>query len=292
MLKHPIKHDKRKPIKPIYCINVHKNNPTTQTNNDRQTYITSSPQSILKNSQQHVVQNLHNNDWTVVIYYNSHNPPTMLVGSYYIFHWVLTVLAGFWHLTFCSDCAHWFWIFNCVLTMFAAFQHFLLLFYSTCRILTCQILFRHHFLAFNILHCALTVVTELTFHTVSWHTLTHCVRTVCTALGISYSPLAELAWFWLVHVLTETHFNICHSVLAVLAKSEHLCVTAVLIRCNVSQQSVNKDRLVGLMVKASASWVEGPEFESHLRRYVFGVESYQWLKNWHSSGYPARHLAL
>ena len=54
----------------------------------------------------------------------------------------------------------------------------------------------------------------------------------------------------------------------------------------------NGDRLVGLVVKASASRAEGPVFESRLRRDFFGVESYQWLQNWHSSGYPARRLAL
>ena len=36
----------------------------------------------------------------------------------------------------------------------------------------------------------------------------------------------------------------------------------------------------------------GPGFESRLRPDFFGVESYQWLQNWHSSGYPARRLAL
>ena len=35
------------------------------------------------------------------------------------------------------------------------------------------------------------------------------------------------------------------------------------------------DRLVGLVVKASASRAEDPGFESHLRRDFFGVESYQ-----------------
>ena len=44
--------------------------------------------------------------------------------------------------------------------------------------------------------------------------------------------------------------------------------------------------------KVSASRAEGPGFESRLRRDFFGVESYQWLKHWHSSGYPARRLAL
>ena len=51
-------------------------------------------------------------------------------------------------------------------------------------------------------------------------------------------------------------------------------------------------RLVGLVVKASSSRAEGPGFESRLRRDFFGVKSYQWLKNWHSNGYPARRLAL
>ena len=44
--------------------------------------------------------------------------------------------------------------------------------------------------------------------------------------------------------------------------------------------------------KASASRAEDPGFKSRLHRDFFGVESYQWLKNWHSSVYPARRLAL
>ena len=50
-------------------------------------------------------------------------------------------------------------------------------------------------------------------------------------------------------------------------------------------------RLVGLVVKVSASRAEDPGFESRLCRDFFRVKSYQWLKNWHSSGYPARRLA-
>ena len=53
-----------------------------------------------------------------------------------------------------------------------------------------------------------------------------------------------------------------------------------------------QNRLVGLVVKASASRVEDHRFKSRLRRDFSGVESYQWLKNGHSSGYPARCLAL
>ena len=48
----------------------------------------------------------------------------------------------------------------------------------------------------------------------------------------------------------------------------------------------------GLVVKASASRAEDPGFESRLRWDFSGAKSYQWLKNWHSSGYPARRLAL
>ena len=40
-------------------------------------------------------------------------------------------------------------------------------------------------------------------------------------------------------------------------------------------RSLTHDRLVGLVVKASASRAEGPGFESLLRRDFFGVESYQ-----------------
>ena len=36
----------------------------------------------------------------------------------------------------------------------------------------------------------------------------------------------------------------------------------------------------------SASRVEDPWFESHSRLDFSGIESNQWLKNWHSSGYP------
>ena len=52
------------------------------------------------------------------------------------------------------------------------------------------------------------------------------------------------------------------------------------------------NRLAGQVVKASASRAGDPGFESRLRRDFSGVESYQWLKNWHSSGYPARRQAL
>ena len=40
-------------------------------------------------------------------------------------------------------------------------------------------------------------------------------------------------------------------------------------------QSASQYRLVGLVVKESASRAEDPGFESHLRRDFSGVESYQ-----------------
>ena len=51
-------------------------------------------------------------------------------------------------------------------------------------------------------------------------------------------------------------------------------------------------RLVGLVVKASASRAEIPGSNPACAGFFSGVESYQRLKNWHSSGYPARRLAL
>ena len=54
--------------------------------------------------------------------------------------------------------------------------------------------------------------------------------------------------------------------------------------------------LISLCIAGTPRWPSGkaedPKFESRLRRAFFGVESYQWLKNWHSSGYPARRLVL
>ena len=46
-------------------------------------------------------------------------------------------------------------------------------------------------------------------------------------------------------------------------------------RTQGSEVSAKGNRLVGLVVKASASRAEDPGFESRLRRDFFGVESYQ-----------------
>ena len=71
----------------------------------------------------------------------------------------------------------------------------------------------------------------------------------------------------------------------------HMCTVTAAVWTGQLCFSFN-NRLVGLVVKASVSRAGEPGFESCLRQDFFGVESYQWLKNWHSSGYPARRLAL
>ena len=47
-----------------------------------------------------------------------------------------------------------------------------------------------------------------------------------------------------------------------------------------------------------AKWLRRPPRERKIRDWIllatgfFQIESYQWLKNWYSSGYPTRRLAL
>ena len=52
------------------------------------------------------------------------------------------------------------------------------------------------------------------------------------------------------------------------------------------------NRLAGLVIKATASRATDPGFDSRLRRDFSGSSFTSGLKNWHSSGYPARRLAL
>ena len=64
-----------------------------------------------------------------------------------------------------------------------------------------------------------------------------------------------------------------------LCKEYYICMPVCLSvyvsqSVNTSPSSVN-DRLVGLVVKVSASRAEDPGLESRLRRDFFGVESYQ-----------------
>ena len=68
------------------------------------------------------------------------------------------------------------------------------------------------------------------------------------------------------------------------------CVRSSPISSTVSARPL--DRLVGLVVKVSASGTEDPGFKSRLHRDFSGSSHTSDLKIWHSSGYPARRLAL
>ena len=62
---------------------------------------------------------------------------------------------------------------------------------------------------------------------------------------------------------------------------------------NTRARGVNhRNVYLAAVVEASASRAKDPSFESRLRRDFSGVESHQRLKNWQSSGCPARRLVL
>ena len=76
------------------------------------------------------------------------------------------------------------------------------------------------------------------------------------------------------------------------ARSQRTCHGGETSHCpcpSVQQTSVSitllSPALWNLVVKASASRVEDPWFESRLRWDFFRVDSYLWLRNWNSSGY-------
>ena len=64
----------------------------------------------------------------------------------------------------------------------------------------------------------------------------------------------------------------CHSTIAIIS-NEHEVTAPYSVPFVLFD--IKTDRLVGLVVKASASRAEGPGFESRLRRDFSGVESYQ-----------------
>ena len=123
-------------------------------------------------------------------------------------------------------------------------------------------------LAWVVLSCLEWVVLSC----LEWVVLSYLTWVVLSCLEwvvlscLEWVVLSCLAWV----VLTDHHWFCCWN----------------------ANQHIRRDRLVGLMVKAPASRTEDPGFESRLRRDFSGVESYQSLKNRHSSGYPARRPAL
>ena len=82
--------------------------------------------------------------------------------------------------------------------------------------------------------------------------------------------LCSDVFHWFSHRL---QLNPCHK--------HHPDISAILVTSPIHY-------LAGLVVKASASssWRSGVQIP--LAMGFFRVESYQWLKTWHSSGYPAR----
>ena len=76
------------------------------------------------------------------------------------------------------------------------------------------------------------------------------------------------------------------------SSSSHVIIISFTTKWFITAIILLWNRLVGSVVKASTSREEDPGFESRLRRDFSGVESHQWLKNWHSTGYPAKRLAL
>ena len=115
---------------------------------------------------------------------------------------------------------------------------------------------------------------------------------VPVCLSSSLSTCACLSFFQSI--------NLCLFVFLPVYQLVPVCLSSSLSTCACLSffQSVNLCLFVFLPPsrwpsgKASASRAEDPGFESRWSRDFFGVESYQWLKNWHSSGYPARCLAL
>ena len=73
------------------------------------------------------------------------------------------------------------------------------------------------------------------------------------------------------HLRTLTH----HDPMMYITSVRLSCHCSFIFLCVLLRTHGFSHRLVGLVVKASASRAEGPGFESRLRRDFFGVESYQ-----------------
>ena len=121
--------------------------------------------------------------------------------------------------------------------------------------------------------------------TCSWWTWAWCHR-FCPA----WEP-QELNSAFLFSILFLLCFSVFHSFLFSLSFFLTSPFTCIFFH-NSWTSTLTEHHLIGLVVKASALRAEDPEFESRLLWDFSGVESCQWIKSCHSSGYPARHLAL
>ena len=83
-------------------------------------------------------------------------------------------------------------------------------------------------------------------------------------------------------VCTSTSASVCENRYAnnrkfkcTVIQLSYITKCAACLEKDLPDLSLSLSRLVGLVVKASASRAEDPGFESRLRRDFFGVESYQ-----------------
>ena len=77
-----------------------------------------------------------------------------------------------------------------------------------------------------------------------------------------------------------------------MTEKKSILVTALSDAWHYGVSAKTGDHLVGLVVKASASRAEDPWFEFRWRQNFFESSHTADLTHWHSSGYPARRLAL
>ena len=98
--------------------------------------------------------------------------------------------------------------------------------------------------------------------------------TASRAADPGFDPRLRMAFFFFFFLRVESN-----KVLGLLAQIP-VSVYCNWVNCKpfsvaMSSFPFHKDRLVGLVIKASASRAEDPGFESRLRRDFFGVDSYQ-----------------
>ena len=134
------------------------------------------------------------------------------------------------------------------------------------------------------------VICRVLFH-YNMHAVTKFQSCIAFFMDFNHNPYKSLR---VVQSSTDAigQYAMCTSGSDLLRLDKRTCCHTVFACKDFCGSTALGDRLVGLVVKASASRAEDPGFESRLHQDVSGVEPHQWLKNWHSSDYPARRLAL